>query len=261
MDKEKLLEVVNQWLKFGSMEIDSSELDEIINIYDHYLDLLLEITGASKNSYHDRYGFINNSTDWDIEYKNIFVNLVIIKKNNLLPCLDYLRLINSIHGPIYNIVKTLSDFTLRLISYHHSHRDKMDTINNRINYFYNYNNNIITVWLDSYIKDCISESKYISNEYKEAIQIYDNLRNIKYIDGYNIHLSTIINISYYYFMTNNYFNTECDSVIKFLKDIYNNPTSLLDQINMSGITYRDDLINYLDYLYQDSKSNKNKVIK
>ena len=261
MDKKKLLEVVNQWLKFGSMEIDSIELDEIINIYDHYLDLLLEITGASKNSYHDRYGFINNSTDWDIEYKNIFVDIIIIKRNNLLYCLDYLRLINSIRGPIYNIVKILSDFTLSLLSYHHGHKDKMDTVNNRINYFYNNNENIITTWLDDQIVNCIYESMYIPNDYKEVIQLYKNLNNIKCSEKYKISIKRIINISYYYFMTNNYFNTECDSVIKFLEDIYNNPTSLLDQINMSGITYRDDLINYLDYLYQDSKSNKNKVIK
>lgn len=265
MNKEKLLEVVNLPLRWNNLELDSDELDEVIEIYDHYLDLLLETVNEKRNSYHDRYAFINGHLEWDINYKNIFINLAIFKKCNLLPCLDYLRLINTIKGPIYNIVNTLLSFTQSILSYYHGYQNNMDTINNRINYFYNNNENIITVWLDSFLLESICESSFISNEYKEAIKLYqklsDMLRQMGSMEQYKISFSRVINISYYYFMANNYFNTECDEVNKFLEGLLNNPTTILDQINMAGITYRDDFLNYFDYIYKNSKSNKIKVIK
>ena len=271
MDKEKLLEYINQSLQWNNLKIDLTELDEIIEIYDHYLDLLLEATSAPRNSYHDRYAFIdvlkNNSScsDWDLDYYNIFLNITYIKKFNLLGCLDYIRLINSLRGPIYNIVRTLLNVTNSVLGYPYRNKRNLDTTNNRINYYYNYNERLITVWFDLVLMDTICESSYISDGYKESIKLYSELkilsRQFNSSDDYKTLFEHLINISYYYFIANNYFNTECDDVIRFLKYMYNNPIDLLDKMHMAGIIKRNELLDYFDYLYKTSKNTSKKAIK
>ena len=249
MDKKKLKEVINNTLKWNNLEIDDNELDEVIKKYEYY---------------HDRYDFINNHLEWDICYKNIFVNLAIFKKSNLLYCLDYLYLINGFRGtPIYNIVNTLLSCTQSILAYYHDFKGNMDTINNRINHFYNKNPEIITVWLDSVLAGSICDSSYIPSEYKDVINLYMRLCELARYDmkvkEYDISFDKIINISYYYFMANNYFNTECNDVIKFLEYMYDNPVELLDKVQLTGILYRDDFYNYFDNLYNNSKSNKKAI--
>ena len=266
MDKEKLKDLVNMRLQWNDLEIDDNELEEVIKLYDHYLDFLLEATNERRNSYHDRYGFLDSIKEVDIQYGKIFTDIAIIKKYNLECCLDYFRILNTLHGPIYNIVNSLYRFTNSLAGYLVGNNDFNNPhwINNTINHFWNDNERLVTVWLDEFIVECIMESTYIPDSYKEVINLYDKickmLNQNKSLNGSGIPFERIINMSYYYFMIHNYFNTECDKVIIFLRYMYDKPSEIIDYINFAGITFRDELFDYFDYLYKGNVVN-NKMIK
>lgn len=259
MNKEKIKEFINNKLKLVNLSVNDQELDEIIKIYEHYLDLLLETTSSDKTYYPDRYGFIENtSNEVHQDYANIFYNITIIKKENLEFCLDYLQLFNYLHGPIFNIVNTLLHYTNNVASICIWTNKLKNKEPNLINYFYNSNERLITTWLDDYLVECIDESSYISSDYKNIIQLYRILSkeiiDNKSLNNYVIPYEIIINITYYYFMVNNYFNTESKNVINFLQDMINNPIALLDQINMAGIPSKSELIDYLDTVYKNRNS-------
>ena len=259
MNKEKLKEIINNKLKWVNMRVNDQELDEIIKIYDYYLDLLLEATSSDKAYYQDRYGFIEDTSD-EVHYNyfNIFYNITVIKKENIESCIDYLQLFNSLHGPIYNIVNTLLHYTNKITSICIWTNKLKNREPDLINYFYNSNERLITTWLDDFLVECIDESSYISNDYKEIIKLYRTLSkklgDNKSLNKYTIPFEIIINISYYYFMVNNYFNTDTKNVISFLQYMINNPIALLDQINMAGIPSRDELIDYFDSVYKNKNS-------
>ncbi len=265
MNKEKLKEIINTKLKLINYSINNEELEEIIKIYDFYLDLLLEATGSDKAYYQDRYGFIENPNEKvNEDYLSIFYNITVIKKEGLISCIDYLRLFDQLHGPIYNIVNTLLQFTNTILSicvWTYKHKNKT---NDLINYYYNYNERLITTWLDDFLVEWIGESSYIPDDYKKIIQLYRNLCKTLYdnksLNNYTITYEIVLNVSYYYFMVNNYFNTEPHNIINFLQYMLDNPTALLDQINMAGIPSRWELFDYFDTLYK-GVNDKQKILK
>ncbi len=261
MDREALKEIANSHLDWNHQTIDDDELDEVIKMFDYYLDLLIEAVSSSQSMYNDRYNFTRSIGIHADTYRSIFLNLVDIKKNNIVFLLDYLRLLSGLRGPIYNITRVLQEYTDSIAYCKHLVSNPSKTPNDIINRLYECNKGVVTLWLDDFAVEAIIKSTFISESYKNIIKEYlraleswyDNRDTLK---QYNLSFDKLINISYYYFLYNNYFQTEPENVISFLEEMRTNPINFCDQIEITGFNEYNHLYDYLDYLYKNRETRK-----
>ena len=261
MDREALKKIANSHLEWDHQTIDDDELDEVIKMYNYYLDLLIEAVGSSHDMYNDRYCFTKYVGIYADTYRSIFLNLVDIKKNNIAFLLDYLRLFSGIRAPIYNLTRVLQECTDSIAYCKHLVSDSSKTPNDIINRLYECNKSVVTLWLDDYAVEAISNSTFISESYKNIIKEYQRVleswnNNKEFLKSYNLSFGELINISYYYFLYNNYFRTEPENVISFLEEMRTNPINFCDQIEITGFNEYNHLYDYLDYLYKNRETRK-----
>lgn len=261
MDREALKEMANSHLEWNYQTIDDNELDEVIKMFDYYLDLLIDAVKSSKNMYNDRYCFTKNIGIHADTYRSIFLNLVDIKKNNIVFLLDYLRLFSGLRGPIYNITRVLQEYTDSVAYCKHVMNDQSKTPNDIINRLYECNKGVVTLWLDDFSVEAIMESTFINESYKNIIKEYLRVLeswydNKDFLKNYKLSFDKLINISYYYFLYNNYFRTEPENVISFLEEMRINPINFCDQIEITGFDETNHLYDYLDYLYKNRETGK-----
>ncbi len=265
MDINKLQEVANSYLQWHHLEISIDELKDVIDKYNFYLDLLLDATGSSAKYYQGRFDFIkedNNYDDVDNTYEKIFNMLCIYKKRDAFHLIDIVKLLNSLHGPTYNIVNTLSIYLAMNLS---KIKDE-STYDDPIYYIistYTARKNLITEWLDSVIYEMIMESNYLSDNYKNIIKTYyessQKLIYGKIEEDYKDCYETVINVSYFFFVYHNAFEKDYEGVMNFLIDLRDNPYKITDQVSMTGMNWIDELITYFDTLYKKSSKEQKRI--
>ena len=249
-------------LKKEDIHLNVEELREVINIYNHLLDLYFE---KMEHGFGYRFEFAvlprSLYLSMDEYCLQIFKNIIELKKNNLLRYLDYSLLLDNDEGiwiSSSDILWELRKVLNNIIDSYESYGDNFIYIKMKKN------RDFILVFLVNGGCSSVIESKFIPQDYKDIIQLYDeiyacNISEYKYMDIYKWNYFTFIAMTYYYFLMNDSFNKEPNKVLDFLDNIYNSIQDTIDRINTNGIENNEDMINYIDSLYKNV--NKEKIMK
>ena len=246
-------------LKKNGIEIDNNDLDDVINAFNNIIDFYLD---ADKNLVYYRYGFIMTPKVFyevdDTNFNSIFNLLISMKKNNLLHYLDYAFILHNYDWD-YDRLHELYRFLHNIMRKYNDSEIKEDFIYE----FIDENDYLLQDVIDNNF-DEIMESKYVNQEYKDIMNLYNNIIKWYYDTDYldyddDAFFDEFINMSYYYFLINNLFNTEPERIIYFLNKIKEDIPSLCDKLNMDGEMELKDRINYIDSLYKSK--DKVKIIK
>lgn len=262
-DKNKLNKIdkllLKRKLKREKIDISDDDLDIVINTYNHLLDFYLE-DNRKHSDYRFAFAFVPKSL-YEMEDTNfywIFHLLIVMKNNNLLHYLDYILLYNSysIGGSIlHELYRFLQDFV-----------DRYRKSNNNPDFIYEYikkNNFLLEDTIDNYISN-INKSKYIPKVYKDIMNLYRELfylyiNDDYYSIDYEAFFQEYVNMTYFYFLINNLFNTEPEEIIKYLNKIKEDIPALCDKLNLDGEMEDKERIKYIDTQYKER--NKRKILK
>ena len=247
-------------LKKENINISSEDLDDVINCFNQLIDFYLE----NYSGYYYRFTFVRTPRSLyesdDKKYDLIFHELIKLKKLNLLHYIDYVYLLSDYNSFFNSRLTELLESLHKITTYYQDcDEPKEDFIYKHINEHPYMLEDVIDNDLD-----CITESKYINQDYKNIMMLYNELLKLYFDNDYNdmdyeAFFQEFINMTYYYFLINDSFNKEPQEVYNYLTKIKDNLFSVCDKLNLDGEMEYKDRIKYIDSLYK-SKS-KVKVIK
>lgn len=246
-------------LKKDYINVSEEELEEIINIYNHLLDFCL---GSSRESKYNRFGFVSTPKFLyereDLLFSQIFRLIIGMKKNNILKYLDYVLLLSNYNFEIH-LLEKLSSFLDYIMNSYYLNDGSDDFI-------YSFIKDHEYILQDTTDNDLsyINESKYIPQEYKDIMNLYNEIIDKYYNESYNeidysYNFQDFINMTYYYFLINDLFNKEPTEIIDYLTKVKDNILYICDKLFIDGDMEYKERIKYIDTLYRER--NKIKIIK
>ena len=257
INKEQLL----LKLKNDNININEKELNIIIFIYNRIMDFVCEMDQSIPNNIYFRYKFINSDDSLDSEYTDdlydIFKNIITIRNNNLLFCLDYALLIQE--GSILSNSKekdtigTLSDYTNYIINNYKTCKEDFFGL------FITTNNDAISIALYD-LDDKWVSYKCIPKNYRRVMKAFDRALEVYYDDEDDIteaedemYFDYVLSMVYYYLLINNLIESDTEKVISFIKYLTNNMEVIVEKITLSGIKTYQEMFDYIDTLYRNAK--------
>ena len=232
--------------------ISTNNLNEVINIYNFYLEILKEF-------------YKNNNATPEFHFSNLKC-LIILQQMGLLHYVDIVFVLNHI------IDSFDSSFTSTdVMDFFHNYLEGLIYLKHEYDGYFAYHyfriNSITIQIVVSSLKDKIMESKYISEDYKKVINKFSQLFHIGNTTRFHIHrienfeyidLNQYVNYVYYYFVKNKLLINDYERVSSFLDSIINDAQSTIERVNLLGITYssRYELLNYIDSVYKSFDSKK-----
>ncbi len=255
VDKKKLMEL----LKKDRIKISYKELNEVLNIYINLMRFYMR-----SNSDETYFAFLDDNIayyvydEYNDNYYNVFVNLIKLKRNNMLNYLDYLLVATNTRMDVepnpVDIVY-LSNYISVLLDYYNLDNKKYrGTIRARTE-------KVIDSSLHRYL-DVLKGSKYVSSCYIEIISTYYDLVSAYFYDwddddNYNIDFDDYLELTFFYFVENNLLQKEPESVLAFLKTNDDIHEYILEKMALAGLKsinyYNEEFINCIDTLYNNSK--------
>ena len=258
-NKERLIDE----LKKNNVDITDIDLDEIINLYDLYINYAIEKYEPFGKVTIDKFHFMNvpdsECTSVDYQYYNIFVNIIKIKKRGLLKYLDYI-LMNYVMKPFStDPLSELFNYTNDVLTKIHN------GIGNNIPVYFNIYDDIACEVICGCRYGDIVDSKYVNEEYKTITFTYNDLFCNYYHDGWcdkkkYFDWKKVLNYTHIFFVTNDLFNKEPERVNKFLQSLMNDIYNSIDKIQLYGIDDYNKLVLYIGKLYNEF-DQKVKIIK
>lgn len=251
-------------LKKRNIKFDDVNLDEVIKAYEFLLNFYLE---EYPDKYDHPYSFVfmpNETYDRDNElFYSIFTNTIVLIRLNLLKYLDYAYLI-EFHNATNDIdeLSGLSWCLRTFIGFHLSeptNKDFLDKVMHSNRYLIE---SASTRGVRTFKKMKLVPEDYrmILDEYSQIFNKYDELMKYndlgKKYERLNDSFLMLMNKTYFYFLKNDLFNKETDKVFIFLNNIKENLESFSDEISLNGITDNDEMMKYIDYLYNKEKDVK-----
>lgn len=279
-------------LQKEDIEIDVNELDEVLIIYENILNFLGNNDEDECNydiDINEMYKFTSLFCLEPIttEYFRLLVNLVKLKRRDLLKYLDYVFLLDvQLHSDIHPAY-TLAEYTDKLLSLDPKIvDDKVYNLTFHGKYFGRYS---IIMEIASYYAKAITESGYVPHEYKKVFELYSNiLSNYFYeiaedkaegntffslANNYSDKVSNGIikqDIFYFddficatfnYFLKNGLLMKELHKIYSFLNEYNKDPVNISETLNMNGINCYDKLYDYIDFLYKNYSYQESKHIR
>lgn len=262
-----LCKTIKQKLEKDNIDLTGIDIEEVIDIYNNYIDFVIETIKKSKTkskkNVDERYMFLTYPND-DMpstinNYYRILNNIIKLKRENRDGFINYLL----VHFAFYRVELSSRVYELCLlldeIIDHFEFRCSTSIINefsNDINFDFE---NAVYGFFNE--KD---EYKTVSKEFTESMRIYCILLDkdivVKYQDDVSFNFNYFLEVTFYYFLKTNSFNTNLDKVYEFLKMIKEDPTEVIDQLQMSGVDTDSELLSYIDIMFKNMDGNK-KMIK
>ena len=250
-------------LESENIFISDDDLDEVINIYNFYLEILKEFYFKSNYDY-----FKNTSATPEFHFSNL-KSLVILQQKGMLHYVDLVLVLNYIieglddgWDSVISPSDIVEDFHGFLASLIHLERQHQECFSYR---YYKLNNDAIEIVAG--LKNKIRKSKYVSKEYKDIINKFSKLFEIEYKDDIKffahenykvIFKSEYVNCIYHYFVMNKILINDLERASNFLDYLIKNVQIAIEEINIVGITYenREAIFYYIDSMYKcfDSKA-------
>ena len=260
-DKEKLMGL----LKKDNINITYEELDEVINIFANVEEFFIRCEEDNEPllsfvNYNPR---LSPAVDYDRHdyYYQALVGIIELKRNNLLIYLDYPLLIletdvsgniepddmRFLCGHIKGILGVYKD-------YPESYRYYIRADSNNV-----IGNDLV------YCKDLFTETSSIPECYRKIMEAYIRIFElyikewVRLDNQYGCEFNEFLDMTYFYFLENNILYREPESVLSFLDSFKNmhDIEAALEKLNLAGfndICYtNDNIINYIDTLYHNSK--------
>lgn len=276
--KDRVKNKIIKELSYYNISIDYKELDEVCGIFEHLIaygyevamkdtDVCKELEVPETKEY---YSFATKliPDPFDQQYLDLLVNLIILKRNNLLQYVDYGLLTYGFASSFSfnHPVCILADFTQQLVL-NIDNPDVLFTIDTYrykyLNFDSWYCNDWFTCLFSAHIYTLITKSNLISQDYKDIINCYNEMYNSYWDFSFNNDITgseddkfeKFMICSYYYFAFNNKINSEKDRIISFINGLITNPEFLLDSLKMNGIEKTDDILNYIHHLYSENNNS------
>ena len=258
MNKTNIKELLITKLKNDKVDITNIDLDEIIYLYNYYVDYALAKYYPDGEVTKDKFNFINVlSSEYDNDdysFYNFLINIIEIKKRGFIKYFDdilmsYVMKVFSTH-PIAELLD-FSNFILKKI--HNGRGHNIPT-------FFSKNNDIALAVICGVRYGFLIESTYVSEDYKKIASTFkdllshycgDNWYYFCYHDKKKIDWITFINYIYIFFVTNNLFNDEFERVNKFLDYLKTNADIAYDGLELNGINDFEKIVIYINMLYNE----------
>lgn len=276
--KNKVINKIIKELSYYNISIDYDELNEVCKIFEHLISYGFEVamkdTDANKvievPTTKEYYSFATKMIPEPFEqnYLDLLINIIVLKRNNLLHYLDYGLITYAIARSFnYNHpVHILADYTQRLVSNINNPKKIFFVKKNRFIDFtfdYWYSDNWLVELFEDYIYTIINRSEMLSQDYKDIINCYKNMYEFYNDFSFDNDLNRdddckfgeFITYSYYYFLFNDKLNTEKDKIISFINGITTNPEFVLDSLKMNGIKTAESILEYIEYLYNENNNS------
>ena len=256
--------------------IDNKELDEVYVIYNNMMTYMIEcVEDRYKLSHKEEFDIKPNS--FDHFYLVLFINIIRLKRNNLLHYLDYAAIAYlyyiKIDINVYNKDK-LNIFIKEIINYTN------EILNNDVKTEDMLIEKVLKdKWIEllictvSFYKTSkkILDSSIVPNEYKEIILAYNNAFKVffwsddRFVfakdEEDNFLYNDLLNASYYYFLFNNLLNNDSNKIVSFLNELSKSTINVSDSMIMTGIKNYHDLLRYIDHLYKNFEPKEQVVIR
>jgi hypothetical protein len=82
---------------------------------------------------------------------------------------------------------------------------------------------------------------------------------VNYQDDVSFMFNYFLEVTFYYFLKTNAFNTNIDKVYEFLKMIKEDPMGVIDQVQMSGADTDSEILSYIDIMFKNMDGNKKMI--
>ena len=269
MDKEKILEKLQE----NNILISNTDLDEVIKIYD---GLMLNVEEISQRYFENIYDFFNNENS--NKYFTIFKYIIDLYQKDLIKYVDFISMDN--HNIRYgeDVLQIFIEFLKDYLNlYNEYHEDFVYA------YFI-----MDFDYVEDYIKLSFNnqlDSLHVSENYKRIIYKIQRLYSIIYdtvhfgtYETYDEELRSIqdrldfyVDSIYYYFLSKNIINNDCDRAFNFLDSIEKDIIGTFNQFKIVGLKTDDfcsgnindikDIFAYIDYVYNRFDKESDRIIK
>ena len=258
---------VKQKLEKDKIDLTGIDIEEVIDIYNNYLDFTIETLKKGKRKVKkivdERYMFLTYKTDempYDIKvYYNVLKDIIILKQNNLDGFINHL----------------LAHYSFYCVEFGSRVHDLLLLFNSTLEHFELKRQGDIIKWfsidvnfdfrdaVEDFFKDT-REYDNVPKKFTESMRIYCILLNkdivVNYQDDVSFMFNYFLEVTFYYFLKTNSFNTNLDKVYEFLKMIKEDPMGVIDQVQMSGADTDSEILSYIDIMFKNMDGNK-KIIR
>ena len=252
-------------LKKDNIDITNIDLDEIIRLYNLYIDYSIERYKpfGKLNPFVTRFNFLyvpeSSYYSDDTAYYSIFTNIINMKKAGLLKFLDFMLMNYAMQPVTVDPINELCRYTGLIISKYYFEE------NNNLYDYFDTHDDIACEVICSTKYGNIVDSDYVNDDYKNVAFSYNDLYCNYYKDGWCdrkkiIDWKRVLNYTYVYFVTNDLLNKEPERAHKFLESLKIDIYGTIDKLLLYGIDDSSKLLLYIDKLYHEF-DQKVKVIR
>ena len=261
-----LCKTIKQKLEKDNIDLTGIDIEEVIDIYNNYIDFVIETIKKSKTKskkiVDERYMFLTYPND-DMpssinNYYRTLKNIIKLKRENRDGFINYLL----VHFTFYRIELSSRVYELCLLLEEiidHFESRRSTSIINEFSRDVDFDfENAVYVFLKE--KD---EYKTVPKNFTESMRIYCILLDkdivIEYQDDVSFNFNYFLEVTFYYFLKTNAFNTNLDKVYEFLKMIKEDPMEVIDQVQMSGADTDSEILSYIDIMFKNMDGNKKMI--
>ncbi len=259
-----LKKILMFFLRRDRVKISYQELSEVMDIYTNLMKYLLEENFDYKEIYSFlKKGFVSHYDLTDDYCYKTFLELIKLKRDNLLMYLDYALLTSNVEvgygRNLRGIICYIYVFLEKIVSIY---KEYPRTYKGEIR---SYTYRIFDDETDKIVAK-LGRTNGVSSSYKDIISAYNEAYKIYYPKSkglyakYGIKFDNFLEETYYFFLENGLLYKEPECVLEFVKSFAGNEEEILDKMLLGGfnkIDYVDDkIISYIAMMYQKSKEER-----